>query len=155
MSLSGTSPGAISQATISSTLYLLIAMNSSSLVNLVDTSGFTLTSSPTIASPARQIIVNPLTPSVAYLIEPSANAVQSIDFTSSTTAPVVSSEVSTGSNPLGGGCKADGTQLFILNNAGGSVSAYTLSGTNQRTITAATGSPITGLGTPQAISVCP
>lgn len=155
LALSGTSPGAISTLSIGGTIYLLVAMNDSANVNLVNASTFTITSSPSIASAATQIVVNPNTSSVAYLIEPSTNSVQSIDFTSSTTSPTISSQVATGSNPVGGGCNASGTQLFILNHQAGSLSAYNLSGTNQRTITAASGSPITGLGAPQGISVCP
>ena len=153
--LSGSTPCAISPMTISSTLYFLVAMADSSVVNLIKASDFSLTSSPSITNPATQILVNPNTPSVAYLIEPSTRTIQSIDFTSSTSSPTVGSTLATGTLPIGGGINSTGDNLFILNQTSGTVSAFSTSGTNKATLAEKSGSPISGVGTPQGISVTP
>lgn len=152
LSLTGINPGAISSLTIGSSPYLLIGMSGSRLVNLVNPSTFTITSSPATSYPATQLIVNPQSPSIVYLVEPCANQVEVLDFTSSFT-PSPGSSVSTGNHPIGGGCNAQGTQLFILNYGANSVSAYTITGGT--TLTSSSGSPISGLGNPQGISLGP
>lgn len=153
LSLPGSDPGSMSQVFSGGHLYLLVAMQKSDFINVVDPSTFTVVASPTLAAPATQIIINPNTTSVAYLVEPQTYTMQSVDFTSSSTIPVVSSQVTTSTQPIGGGCPLTGSALYVLDPTAGSISAYTTSGTNQRTLTHS--ATVSSLGTPQGISVTP
>ncbi|MDE3056179.1 MAG: beta-propeller fold lactonase family protein [Verrucomicrobiota bacterium] len=97
ITLIGSSPSAIKRMTIDKKTYFLITM-ADSRVNLVGTSPFfAVVSYPSIDVSATQIFCDPLKPSVAYLLQPSTNTVQSIDFTSSTLTPTLGNRNSGGS----------------------------------------------------------
>lgn len=163
-SLGGITPCAISPIRISGNPYFLIVFRDSAKVSLFDPSGtpaqILLTD---IDKKCTQIITNPTNLGVAYLLYPGTNGgagtagqLQSIDYTGTTTTPTVGATgKATGNYSIGGGCRANGTQVYVLNALGGSVSLFTTGGTNQRVLSDASPATITGLGTPSGISLCP